>query len=245
MEKSLDHDTKDMTAIENYKVMVELSEQIFHDFKNILATISGLAQLSMVKTQSDEVRDYLSHINSATFEFRDTLDKYYNYTSGNSHSEDKPFNMVSIVNKALEMIKFRLNRTNATGSGIILDLRISSNATVMCDEHELKQSILNIMMNALDAMEDRGGTFTIKLTDNDDGSFVNLEISDTGIGIPNENLNRIFDSKFTTKAKGTGLGLKIVKICIERLGGSLSLKSKENVGTSVIISLPIFIDENM
>lgn len=245
MEKSYEQELKDMTAIENYKVMVELSEQIFHDFKNILATISGLAQLSMITTQSDEVRDYLTHINSATFEFRDTLDKYYKYTLGSSQMEDQPLRIDSIVSKALEMISYRLNRANKHGKQVDLDMKISSNSLVMCDEHELKQGILNIMMNSLDAMETKGGRLSINLYDNEDRSYVIMEISDTGIGIPRENLNRIFDNKFTTKEKGTGLGLKIAKNCVERLGGSLSIISEENLGTSITISLPIFNGENV
>lgn len=234
------YDVDDLTIYESNKVMKEISEEIFHDFKNILATISGLAQLSMIKTQSDEVRNYLTHINQATFDFRDTLEKFYLYTNGEDSSVSKPHALKDIVNKALDMVEYRLNRPQKNKKEIKLDLLINSDAVVNCNEYDLKQSLINIMMNSIDAMEDRGGSLTVELTDNADGSYVNVNITDSGIGISEEDLQRVFESKFTTKEFGSGLGLKIAKNCIERLGGSINLTSKLNHGTRVEMRIPTF-----
>lgn len=110
MDKYLSKDNEDLADIESYNGMVDLSEEIFHDFKNILATISGLAQLSMITTQSNEVRDYLTHINQATFDFRDTLDKYYRYTSGQVKEEDKAI----ILNNMIRASKAPMHIENLT-----------------------------------------------------------------------------------------------------------------------------------
>ncbi len=229
-------DISNLSAIENNKVMQDLSEEIFHDFKNILATISGLAQLSMIKTQSDEVKDYLSHINKATFDFKDTLEKFYSFTGCDKSTEFMPYLLKDILEKALEMIKYKLNKPNLNNHMILLVLDLESDSLVVCNEYEVKQSLLNIMMNALDAMEEDGGTLSIELKDDD--SFVVVNIIDTGIGIPEENLLRIFESKFTTKEYGTGLGLKISKCIMERLGGSLNVTSEVNRGTKVEMRFP-------
>lgn len=227
-----------LALIENSKVMRELSEEIFHDFKNILTTISGLAQLSIIKTESGEVKDYLTHINQATFDFRNTLDKYYSFTSGNNQVENMPFNLKYIMNKALEMVLYKLNKPNFYDNVIKLKINMESDSMVLCNEHEIKQCFLNIMMNAIDAMEEEAGVLSIEIYE--DGSFAIVNITDTGIGIPQENLEMVFESKFTTKAYGTGLGLRIAKNCLERLGGSIKLESHVNQGTSVEMRFPIY-----
>jgi len=232
-------ENKSLAAIENYRVMIELSEEIFHDFKNILATISGLAQLSMITTEADELSNYLSHINQATFEFRDTLDRYYSYTNGYLQESTEPYVLYSIINKATEMLRFRLHEPNSFGNGINLNLNVLSSSKVVCNEYELKQCFLNIMMNAIDSMDETGGTLTVDIYNSEDCSYVYVDISDTGTGISTENLDKVFKYKFTTKTKGTGLGLKIAKNCVEKFGGSISIFSKVNQGTKISIKLPV------
>lgn len=241
MGKSDKDENNKLSFIENSKVMQELSEEIFHDFKNILATISGLAQLSMIKSQSGEVKDYLTHINQATFDFRDTLEKYYSFTSGYNQLEDMPFNFKGIMDKALEMVSYKLNKPNFYDNEIRLDIRMESESMVICNEHEIKQCFLNIMMNAIDAMEEVGGVLTVEIYE--DESFATVNIIDTGIGIAEENLNNVFESKFTTKNYGTGLGLRIAKTTIEKLGGTINLESKVNHGTKVEMKFPIYHEE--
>ena len=103
---------------------------------------------------------------------------------------------------------------------------------------ELQQVILNLINNALDAMEKKGGKLTLS-TRSQDG-FVAVEVADTGVGIPEVNLHRIFDPFFTTKAvgKGTGLGLSICYGIIENMGGRIEVQSKVGVGTTISVYIP-------
>jgi two-component system, NtrC family, sensor kinase len=103
---------------------------------------------------------------------------------------------------------------------------------------ELQQVLLNLINNALDAMEKKGGKLTLS-TRADDG-FVVVEVADTGVGIPAANLNRIFDPFFTTKAvgKGTGLGLSICYGIIENMGGRIEVQSTVDVGTAISVYIP-------
>lgn len=75
-------DPKDMRPEEYLKILVNLSEGVFHDFKNTLAIISGLSQLSLSKVESKEVRDNLKIINESTFECRDAIDRFYGFING-------------------------------------------------------------------------------------------------------------------------------------------------------------------
>ncbi|HID94753.1 MAG TPA: HAMP domain-containing protein [Candidatus Latescibacteria bacterium] len=105
------------------------------------------------------------------------------------------------------------------------------------DPEQMKRALLNIFKNSIQAMS-RGGTLDVK--GRGAGTTVVLEVSDTGIGIPPDDLERLFDPFFTTKERGVGLGLSIVKKIIEENGGEISVSSKVDEGTSFTIRLPAF-----
>lgn len=98
---------------------------------------------------------------------------------------------------------------------------------------------MNLMMNAAGAMTD-GGTLAVEARLSDKQKFIELRISDTGIGIPKENIKDIFVPFFTTKeeGKGVGLGLSVVYGIITRHGGSIEVESEEGNGSMFIVSLP-------
>lgn len=104
------------------------------------------------------------------------------------------------------------------------------------DENYIKQAILNIIKNAENAMED-GGTLTVIVKN--DGNNVLIEIRDTGCGIDQETLGKIFEPYFTTKAQGTGLGLTVVYKVIKEHKGDISVESTVGKGTAFIIKLPV------
>jgi len=108
---------------------------------------------------------------------------------------------------------------------------------------ELQQVFLNLINNALDAMETRGGSLTIESRLEKD--LIVVEVTDTGIGIPEANLNRIFDPFFTTKpvGKGTGLGLSICYGIIDKMGGKIEVRSRAGQGTTFTVHLPVPVEE--
>jgi len=113
---------------------------------------------------------------------------------------------------------------------------------VQCNPQQLNQVFMNLLVNAVQAIEKQG---EIKiLTTRDDGQVV-IKISDTGSGIPEQNLNRIFDPFFTTKevGKGTGLGLHIAYDIIQKHGGRIEVESREGKGTVFTLRIP-FVQEN-
>ncbi len=103
------------------------------------------------------------------------------------------------------------------------------------DANQLKQAFYNLARNAMQAMPS-GGKLTVRCSADD--SFVMLSVSDSGCGIKPENMQKIFRPFFTTKNAGTGLGLMIVERIVREHGGSLTVDSRENVGTTFTISLP-------
>jgi two-component system NtrC family sensor kinase len=104
---------------------------------------------------------------------------------------------------------------------------------------ELQQVFFNLINNAIDAMDNQGGTLTI--SGQQENSFIVIKVTDTGKGIPEANLDRIFDPFFTTKpvGKGTGLGLSICYGIIEKMGGKIEVQSKMGSGTTFLIYIPL------
>jgi two-component system NtrC family sensor kinase len=111
---------------------------------------------------------------------------------------------------------------------------------VRCDFRQIQQALLNIMMNAIEAM-DKGGTLTVEAGLSPKEGFLQVRISDTGCGIPEEEIHNIFEPFYTTKeeAKGVGLGLSVVYGIVTRQGGSIDVESKEGVGTTFTVHLPV------
>jgi signal transduction histidine kinase len=106
---------------------------------------------------------------------------------------------------------------------------------VMVDADQIRQVLVNIILNAQQAMTD-GGRLDIRA--NGKGGFVEVEFADTGSGIPESAINKIFDPLFTTKAKGIGLGLSVSKSILERHGGDIQVESEVDKGTKFTVFLP-------
>jgi len=116
----------------------------------------------------------------------------------------------------------------------------ASQPVMTADGELLKQMMLNLIMNAMNAMPSEGSLLVQtrnKKQGNDSDQVLELRIQDSGIGIPPENLDRIFDPFFTTNKKGTGLGLSVVHRIVEQHSGNIRVSSEIGHGTTFIISL--------
>ncbi|MDC7228394.1 MAG: ATP-binding protein [Spirochaetales bacterium] len=137
-----------------------------------------------------------------------------------------------LINESLELVKPELDE-----EGIELEISIDENIPMLqLDEKLIKQAVLNIIKNAMNAMPD-GGHLSLSITREGDSAV--LVIKDDGEGIEKENLDKIFEPYFTTKDFGSGLGLTLVYKIIKEHDGEIQLKSKVGVGTSFIIRLPV------
>lgn len=138
----------------------------------------------------------------------------------------------ALIEELVDFVHYELEAAK-----IVCELRLSKDiADVRYDERYIKQALLNLVKNAVAAMPS-GGTLTIKTERS--GDEVHLLIADTGIGIPEENLPKIFEPYFTTKESGSGLGLTLVFKIIKEHRGEISVSSKEGEGTSFTITLPV------
>jgi signal transduction histidine kinase len=117
--------------------------------------------------------------------------------------------------------------------------------TVWIDREQMKQVFMNLVLNAIQSMKNQGGALSISTRfhsrdqSGQPGQFVQVEIRDTGVGIPEENLDHIFDPFFTNKDEGSGLGLSISHQIVQEHGGYITVESQVGVGTSFFVNIPL------
>jgi signal transduction histidine kinase len=108
---------------------------------------------------------------------------------------------------------------------------------VLADRVQIQQIFMNLMLNAIEAMKDTGGALTITARPNSQGQ-ITVSISDTGVGLPQESTEQIFDAFHTTKPQGTGMGLAITRSIVEAHGGRVWATAKPGVGATFNFTLP-------
>ena len=137
-----------------------------------------------------------------------------------------------VVEKTLELLQPELDNRSLT---VKTKLARQLTATPI-DATQMQQALVNLVKNAMHAMT-RGGTLTLQTGEGADGVWVS--VADTGGGIPQEQINRIFEPFYTTKKKGTGLGLMIVQRIVRAHGGRIELESQVGRGTTFRVWLPL------
>ena len=232
---------EEMKRLEYLKTLGDLMEDTVHDINNLLATISGYAQLSLVLEQSmgqpSEIADYLRIINNTALDGKNVIEKIKGHIKGSYDSKKGYYNLDDIVDSCIEMAKHKVKSANRDGIRLKLDMDLNSGGYIYGNEYELRQAMLNIVLNGIDAME---GSGVLSIRTYNVGNQIVLEIEDTGPGIDRAILNKIFDPYFTTKgSKGTGLGLNIVKRMIDNYKGQIYVNSEIGKGTKFTIYFPI------
>jgi len=218
-----------------------LAGGIAHDFNNILTAVIGNITLAKILVHDREkLTEVLASAENAAFRARDLTQQFLTFSKGGL-----PIKKANSITEILkESIGFILH-----GSNVKCDLEFSENIrSVEVDEGQISQVINNLIINATDAMPGGGGIEvkaknTTVLEDSDlpleEGKYVEITISDKGIGIPEENLQKIFDPYFTTKTSGNGLGLASTYSIIKRHDGHISVESVVGKGTKFTIYLPV------
>jgi len=224
-----------------------LAGGIAHDFNNLLTIIQGHAQLMMAaKNEGDQEYYSLKQIVNAAFRAAQLTRQLLLF----SRKQEMSFAILN-PNQTIDNISKMLERL--IGENIVIKLQLGDNLwNIEADEGNLEQVIMNLVVNARDAMP-HGGTLTVKtenleLTEQDcaliprssPGKYICLTIQDTGCGIPPEVIDKIFDPFFTTKeaGKGTGLGLSVAYGIIKKHNGWINVKSEPGKGTIFTICLP-------
>jgi signal transduction histidine kinase/CheY-like chemotaxis protein len=225
------------SQIEKLSALGELASGVAHDFNNTLAGILGRAQLIQRTNDPEKIMRGLNIIIKTAEDGAKTVKRIQDFARQRRDHDFEPVSIDQILLDVSEITRPRWkDRAEASNIQISLDLQIRSKSKVMGDESELREVLVNMVFNAVDAMPN-GGQLTLAAYDIDES--VVIMVADTGFGMAPEVKSRIFDPFFTTKGKaGMGLGLAVSFGIIRRHEGSVKVDSEVNLGTKFMISLP-------
>ncbi len=214
----------------------ELASGIAHEIRNPLAGIQGAIQiLARGFPAEDPRREVTDEIQKQIYKLERLVKDLLNYAK-----PVQPNYLETDINLLVDkVLSFFINQRGEPDNLKIVKKFFSPLPKVMGDSNSLEQAFLNILLNAQNAMA-KSGTLTISTRPLviDDIHGIQIVFEDTGIGIPEANLPKIFNPFFSTRPNGTGLGLSITKKIIDQHGGRIEVESQVNVGTKVIITLP-------
>jgi signal transduction histidine kinase/CheY-like chemotaxis protein len=226
------------TQIEKMSALGELASGVAHDFNNTLAGILGRAQLLLGANDPLKIENGLKIIIKTAKDGAKTIKRIQDFAR---QRRDHDFELIDVSPFLLDVGEITRPRwkdeAEASNVHISLDLQLRPNVLIMGDESELREVLVNMVFNAVDAMP-QGGILTLAAEEIDD--VVQISVCDTGLGMNEEVRLRIFDPFFTTKGKaGMGLGLAVSYGIIRRHGGNVEVESEVGNGTRFHLRLPI------
>jgi signal transduction histidine kinase/ActR/RegA family two-component response regulator len=225
------------SQVEKLSALGELASGVAHDFNNTLAGILGRAQLLLRTNDPEKIKRGLNIIIKTAEDGAKTVKRIQDFARQRRDHDFESVLVDQILLDVSEITRPRWkDRAEAANIQISLDLQIRCQSKIMGDESELREVLVNMVFNAVDAMPE-GGRLTLSAEDVD-GSVV-ISVADTGTGMSSDVRSRIFDPFFTTKGKaGMGLGLAVSFGIIRRHEGTIAVESEPGQGTRFRITLP-------
>jgi len=199
-------------------------KHLVHDLKTPLVTIQGLGEVIKLKTRNQKILEYTERIINSAEKMSEMISEILNETKMDIINMKELFDFIKIqlsLNEVISKIKFE----------ILPDLEIYGNKV------RLSRAIINLIENSFKAINSENGRILVKAWKVENKAIILVE--DNGIGISEDAIERVWDAGYTTNLEHTGLGLNFVKEVLTSHHGEIMIESKVNVGTRVIISLPL------
>lgn len=218
---------------EKLSAVGQLAAGIAHEIRNPLTSLKGFLQL--IEMSGEGKKEYFDIMKSEFARIEQILNELLVLSKPQSTNKE-----VCSLNYLLDHIITLLN-TQAIIKNIYIEKKEETpqNASIYCTSSQIKQIFINFLKNAIEAME--SGKITVN--SREEGEFAIVDIIDEGCGIPDSLLSRIGEPFFTTKERGTGLGLMVSYQIIHDHGGDIQVESKEGKGTKFTVRLPLYIGD--
>jgi len=208
----------------------QLAASLAHEIRNPLASIDGAAEVMEAAQQPEEVRaETMSIVRNECSRLNRLLTSLLDFARPRK-PEWREVDVQKVIDSVTELVK------HSAGKGIQFERRTGDQLpTLRGDEEQIAQVMLNLTINAAQAMPD-GGKITLTAVEKNNGILI--QVRDEGAGILPEHMDKIFDPFFTTKDTGTGLGLSVVHQIVTQLGGTISVASNEERGMTFSLFFP-------
>jgi signal transduction histidine kinase len=240
MEEKIQKTTSDLRKTEAQLIRSEklaalgqLAAGIAHEIRNPLTSINILIH-SMAENlpSEDSQREDLKVIEEEINRINEIVDQFLRFAKPAPPLLERT-DILNIFEETLQLLRPQIEKNQ-----IVVKREFQTLPIVMMDSEQMKQAILNLLLNAIQAMP-VGGYLTLRGRNSIDGQWINISIQDSGVGIPDEDMNKLFDPFFTTKEGGIGLGLSIAHRIIDQHHGKIEVESMPGEGTLFTIWLPI------
>jgi signal transduction histidine kinase len=221
-----------LRVAERLASLAQMGAGVVHEINTMLTSIKLF--LEMLKSKLPQTQKEAKNINLVLEEIghaEKLIVRFLSFTKPEKGEFIKA-DINKLIKQNLQIFKYKLEKNNIE---VLLDFK-DETIGVLCDPLQIGEVFLNLVSNSIDAMPE-GGCLTISSEVKEKNAVV--IVSDTGIGISSEDMEKVFDPFFTTKPHGTGLGLSIVHRIIQEHRGSIKISSEKDKGTSVQIELPI------
>lgn len=235
VEKKLEETRAILAQSEKMASLGQLAAGVAHEINNPLGGIFLYASLALERVkEKNQISEFLEYVIEDANRCKEIVKNLLVYSR-----QTLPDKKIIQINDLLEQ-SLNLIRDQAILRNIKIQKELSgSMMLVQVDSNQINQVIINLVMNAIDAM-DGTGTLTFRTYRSKSAGKVFLEVTDSGCGIPTENITRVFDPFFSTKepGKGTGLGLSTAYGIVEENGGRIFIKATGSQGTTFVLELP-------
>lgn len=218
---------EEMAKLDRLNLVGEMAAGVAHEIRNPMTVVKGYLQFLSGKVSSSMAEQFRTALDE--LERVEQIISDFLSLARNKLTEDKEQDLNTIIKSVIPLIQ-----TEAIKRSTVLEVKLTEETTnLLLNENEIKQLLLNLTRNGMDAMNQQG-ILTIETGVEDDAVY--LCIVDTGNGIPKEHHEKIFDPFFTTKANGTGLGLAVCAGIVRRHNGTIEIQSEEGEGTKFKIT---------
>ncbi|HYA91310.1 MAG TPA: ATP-binding protein [Thermodesulfobacteriota bacterium] len=212
-----------------------LASGVAHEINNPLSGIIGMAEIALEEEDPSKKESYLTDILECGQRINEIVKGLRSYSRAAKKEEFGPVDLNGVLEESLKMVQLAIK---ANSVEVIKEFQASEK--IQANVGEVQQVFTNLITNAFQAMDGKGGKLILSTRALED--FIEVKVSDNGTGIPQKYLNQIFDAFFTTKnpGEGTGLGLNIVYRIVSKYEGTIDVDSKERMGTTFTIKFPIW-----
>jgi two-component system, sporulation sensor kinase B len=224
---------KELQRAEKMNAIGQLAASVAHEIRNPMTVVKGFLQIFLSKDGlSEEEHMYVKLMLEEMNRAEKIINEYLSLAKPDLEFSEK-VNAGELAHKVMDL----MNSYALMSKSIVMKTHVSGDVYIKGNVSELKQVLINILKNGIEAMKDGG---TLSLTVREEGHSGIFEIFDTGIGMSEDELQRLGTAFYSLKEKGTGMGLMVCYQIIERMRGSIEVESEKGVGTTFRIILPLF-----
>jgi PAS domain S-box-containing protein len=226
-----------LIEIEKLRSLGLMTSGIAHDFNNLLAVILARAELALQRIDDPKARQHLEQVIASARDGGETIHRLQDFARTRQDTSDfVGVDLNQIVREAVELSRPRWkDQAQSAGIDVAIELDLRVERPIMGAPSQLREILLNLIFNAVEAMPEGG---TVRITTASDEQYALIVVEDDGVGMTEEVKEQIFVPYFTTKEGGTGLGLSMVYGVVQRHGGDIEVTTEPGKGSCFVVRLP-------